>query len=217
LAEKIRLLIADDHRLVREGIKAFIAPTPGFEIVGEASNGLEAVDLAKRLHPDVILLDLVMPELDGIDATREIKNHDPNVKILIISSFVEETKVIASVKAGASGYLMKDSSPEEIETAIRNVYQGESAFPARITSILIKEINRPLGTAKKNILLTEREIEILKLMAQGMSNQEIADRLFLSVWTIRTYVAEILNKLQVDNRTQATLYALREGLVKLDG
>jgi NarL family two-component system response regulator LiaR len=216
LSHKIRLIIADDHKVVREGLRAFIAPTPGFEIVGEASDGVEAIDLAIRLKPDVILLDMVMPHLDGIQATLEIKKNCPDSKILIISSFVEESKVIAAIKAGASGYLLKDSSPQEIETAILNVFKGETAFPSRITSILVKELNRPEKDPEKSNLLTDKELIILKLVAQGMSNQEIADRLFLSVWTVRTYVTTILDKLQVDNRTQATLYALREGLVKLE-
>jgi NarL family two-component system response regulator LiaR len=213
---KIRLVIADDHKMVREGLKAFIAPTPGFEIIGEACNGLEAVDLAARLLPDIILLDLVMPEMDGIGATREIKKNNPDVKIIIITSYVEEIKVIAAIKAGASGYLLKDSSPQEIERAIREVYQGESAFPSRIASILVRELNRSEKAAEKSVHLSEREIEILKLIALGMTNQEIADRLFLSVWTIRTYVSGILDRLQVENRTQAALFALREGLVNIE-
>lgn len=215
MTDTIHLLIVDDHKIVREGLKAFIAPTSGFEVIGEASNGLEAVDQANRLRPDVILLDLVMPELDGIGATSAIKKNNPDAKIIIITSFVDELKVISAIKAGASGYMLKDSSPQELEAAIRDVFHGESAFPSRITSILVKEISRPEKPAESSIHLTEREIEILKLIAQGLPNQEIADRLFLSVWTIRTYVTEILDKLQVENRTQAALYALREGLVKL--
>jgi two-component system, NarL family, response regulator LiaR len=212
----IRLLISDDHKVVREGLKAFMSSIPDLEIVGEAVNGREAVALAACLKPDVILLDLVMPVLDGIGATREIKKNDPAAKIIIVTSFVEESQVISAIKEGASGYLLKDSSPQEIETAIRSVYQGETAFPARITSILVRELNRPEKPAQKSSPLTEREIDILKLIAQGKSNQEIAADLFLSVWTVRTYVTAILDKLKVENRTQATLYALREGLVKLE-
>jgi two-component system, NarL family, response regulator LiaR len=216
MSKKIRILIADDHKVVREGLRAFLAPSPEYEVIGEANNGAETVDLAVRLQPDVILLDMVMPVLNGIRATQEIIKSCPNTKVLIISSFVEESQVIEAIRAGASGYLLKDSSPEEIETAIQNVIKGDSAFPPRIASILVREINRPEKAREKTAPLTEREIEILKLLAHGMSNQDIADRLFLSVWTVRTYVTGILNKLQVENRTQATLYALREGLVKLD-
>ena len=216
MTDNIRLLIADDHKMVREGLRAFLAPTPGFEIVGEARDGAEAVEMALHLQPDVILLDLLMPIMDGITATREIKKNNPDAKIIIITSFVEESQVIDVIKAGASGYLIKDSPPEEIETAIHNVIKGETAFPSRITSILVKELTRPEKSLEKNISLAEREIEILKLIAQGKSNQEIADQLFLSVWTVRTYVTSILDKLQVKNRTQASLYALRVGLVKLE-
>ncbi len=214
--QNIRLLIADDHKVVREGLKAFIAPTEGFELVGEASNGIEAVEQAKRLKPDIILLDLVMPEMDGIAATQSIKQDNPEARVIIITSFVDETKVISAIKAGASGYLLKDSTPQDIETAIIEVYQGNTAFPSRITNILVKTINQPEQAANKGMNLTDREIDILKMIAQGFSNQEIANRLFLSVWTVRTYVTEILAKLQVGNRTQAALYALREGLAKLD-
>ncbi|HCS38820.1 MAG TPA: DNA-binding response regulator [Anaerolineaceae bacterium] len=213
---KIRLLLADDHKMVREGLKAFFAPTDDFEVVAEAANGLEAVEKADQTLPDVILLDLVMPNLDGIEAANRIKKKNPDAKIIIITSSLEESQVIASIKAGAAGYLLKDSSPLEIEEAIKKVYRGESAFPSRITNIMIKELNKPSKPVSKCTTLTDRETEILKLIANGMSNQEIADQLFLSVWTVRTYVTAILDKLSVDNRTQATLYALREGLVKLD-
>ncbi|MBA4383526.1 MAG: DNA-binding response regulator [Anaerolinea sp.] len=213
---KIRLLLADDHKMVREGLKAFFAPTDDFEVVAEASDGIEAVEKASQTLPDVILLDLIMPNMDGIEAAIRIKKKLTDAKIIIITSSLEETQVIASIKAGASGYLLKDSSPLEIEDAIKKVARGETAFPSRITNIMVKELNKPSKPPSKCTTLTDRETEILKLIANGMSNQEIADQLFLSVWTVRTYVTGILDKLQVDNRTQATLYALREGLVNLD-
>ena len=213
---KIRLLLADDHKMVREGLKAFFAPTDDFEVVAEAADGLEAVEKASQTLPDVILLDLIMPNLDGIEAANRIKKKNPDTKIIIITSSLEESQVIASIKAGASGYLLKDSSPLEIEDAIKKVSRGETAFPSRITNIMVKELNKPSKPPSKCTTLTDRETEILKLIANGMSNQEIADQLFLSVWTVRTYVTGILDKLEVDNRTQATLYALREGLVNLD-
>ncbi|MRS02482.1 response regulator transcription factor [bacterium] len=213
---KIRLLLADDHKMVREGLKAFFAPNDDFEVVAEAADGLEAVEKAEQLLPDVILLDLVMPNLDGIEAAIRIKAKLPDVKIVIITSSLEESQVIASIKAGAAGYLLKDSSPLEIEDAIKKVNRGETAFPSRITNIMVKELNKPSKPPSKCTTLTDRETEILKLIANGMSNQEIADKLFLSVWTVRTYVTGILDKLEVDNRTQATLYAIREGLVNLD-
>lgn len=214
--KKIRLLLADDHRMVREGLKAFFSPTDQFEVIAEAEDGVEAVDKAVRYQPDVILLDLIMPKMDGIEAARRIREELPSSKIIIITSSLEESQVIASVRAGASGYLLKDSSPLEIEEAIKMVFRGETAFPSRITSIMVKELTRQDKPPSKCTTLTEREIEILKLVAGGLSNQEIADRLFLSVWTVRTYVTGILAKLEVENRTQATLYALREGIVSLE-
>jgi NarL family two-component system response regulator LiaR len=213
---KIRLLLADDHKMVREGLKAFFAPADDFEVVAEAADGVEAVEKACQTKPDVILLDLIMPNMDGIEAAIKIKSQLPDAKIIIITSSLEESQVIASIKAGASGYLLKDSSPLEIEEAIKKVHAGETAFPSRITSIMVKELNKPAKPPSKSAALTDRETEILKLVASGLSNQEIADRLFLSVWTVRTYVTGILDKLEVENRTQATLYALREGLVNLE-
>jgi len=213
---KIRLLLADDHKMVREGLKAFFAPTDDFEVVAEAADGIEAMEKAVQTLPDVILLDLIMPNMDGIEAAIRIKKKLSDTKIIIITSSLEESQVIASIKAGASGYLLKDSSPLEIEDAIKKVARGETAFPSRITNIMVKELNKPSKPPSKCTTLTDRETEILKLIANGMSNQEIADQLFLSVWTVRTYVTGILDKLEVDNRTQATLYALREGLVNLD-
>ncbi len=214
--EKIRLLLADDHKMVREGLKAFFAPTDDFEVIAEAVDGVEAVEKASLSKPDVILLDLLMPNMNGIEAATKIRAILPDSKIIIITSSLEESQVIASIKAGASGYLLKDSSPLEIEYAIKKVHEGDTAFPSRITSIMVKELNRPSKPPSKCLTLTERETEILKLVAKGLSNQEIADQLFLSVWTVRTYVTGILDKLEVENRTQATLYALREGLVNLE-
>lgn len=213
----IRLLIADDHRVVREGLKAFIAPIEDFELAGEAEDGIAAVEMAAHLQPDVILLDLKMPGLDGIGAVKQIKNNDPKARIIIITSFFEDEKVIEAIRAGASGYFLKEASPDEIEDAIRTVNQGQMAFPPVISNILVREINRPEKTEDKVTHLTDREIEILRLIAQGKSNQEIADQVFLSVWTVRTYVTTILEKLGVENRTQAALVALKSNLVKLEG
>lgn len=216
MSAAIRLLIADDHRMVREGLKAFIAPIEDFIIVGEAADGREAVELEAKLAPDVVLLDLVMPAMSGIEAVRAIRAQRPTARIIMISSFVQEAQVIEAIKSGVCGYLLKDSTPEEIESAIRAVARGGSVFPPNIASMLVREISQPRPPAANPIPLTEREMDILKLIAQGLSNQEIANRLVLSVWTVRTYVTTILDKLGVENRTQATLYALREGLVKLE-
>jgi len=212
---KIKLLLADDHKMVREGLKAFFAPTDEFEVVAEASNGIESVRLAGQTKPDIVLLDLLMPELDGIEAAQKIREAIPDLKIIIITSSLEESKVIAAIRAGASGYLLKDSSPTEIENAIRKVYGGDTVFPSRITNILVKELSRQDAQSANAVTLTERETDILMLLANGLSNQEISERLFLSVWTVRTYVTTILDKLGVENRTQAALYAIKEGLVNL--
>jgi two-component system, NarL family, response regulator LiaR len=216
LKKIIRILIADDHKVVREGLKAFLAPIPDFLLEGEAADGLEAVEMAALLHPDVILLDLMMPGRDGIGAVREILKTDPTAKVIIITSFMEDTKVIEAIRAGAAGYFLKEASPLEIETAIRDVHRGETAFPSKISNILVKEINRPSKPEVKVSQLTDREMEILKLIARGKSNQDIADEIFLSVWTVRTYVTGILDKLGLENRTQAALFAVKSNLVRLE-
>jgi len=214
--DKIRILIVDDHEVVREGLKAFIAPRPALEVVGEAENGRDAISCVERVHPDVILMDLVMPVMDGIEATRTIKQQIPDARILILTSFAEDERVVAAIKAGALGYLLKDSSPQELEDAIQDVYRGESSLPPRIARTVIRELNKPVGELKANTEeLTEREVEILKLVAQGLSNQEIANRMSLSAWTVRSHISNILSKLHLENRTQAALYALRTGLAVL--
>lgn len=213
--EKIRILIVDDHKLVREGIKAFIAPLTDMEVVGEGADGQEGVNLAAKLQPDVILLDLIMPRMNGIEATRAILKENPSARILIITSFVEDEKVIAAIRAGASGYLIKDSTPEELYTAIRDIYEGVTVLAPRLASVLVREVNRQQN-APQNPLLTDREIDILKWVGRGLPNQEIAEKVVLSVWTVRTHITNILAKLGLENRTQLALYALREGLVDLE-
>ena len=213
MTQTIRILIVDDHKLVREGLKAFIASLPGYEILGEARDGVEAIEQAARLAPDVILLDLLMPRMDGIAATREIMQANPSARILIITSFAEEEKVIAAIKAGARGCLLKDSSPQELQNAIREIYAGKTIFPVRIARLLSGEPGFPPVTPPKVEDLTGRELEILRMVAKGLTNQEIATRLELSIWTVRTHLTAILAKLQLENRTQAALYAIRLGLI----
>jgi NarL family two-component system response regulator LiaR len=217
MTETIHILIADDHAIVREGLRALIDTEPGMELVGEAADGVEAVLRARSLQPDVILLDLVMPRKDGIEAIGEIKQENPEARILVLTSFAEDDKVFPAIKAGALGYLLKDSSPQELLQAIREVYRGESSLHPTIARKVIGELNRP----SENLLpteepLTEREVEVLSLVARGLSNQEIADRLVVSERTVRTHVSNILGKLHLANRTQAALYAVREGLAGLD-
>jgi NarL family two-component system response regulator LiaR len=212
----IRLLIVDDHAVVREGIRSLVSIEPGYEIVGEAADGVEAVLKARTLNPDVILLDMVMPRQEGLTAIVEIKKENPNARILVLTSFADDDKILPAIKAGALGYLLKDTSPEELLQAIRNVYQGQTSLHPTIARKLIDELNRPPDLPPTPESLTERELEVLKLVAQGLSNEEIAETLTISEGTVGKHVSNILNKLHLANRTQMALYALRKGLASLD-
>ncbi len=214
--EEIRVLIADDHAVVREGLRALINAEPGMTLIGEAADGVEAVREACAMEPDVMLLDLVMPRKNGIEAIREIREKKPQVRILVLTSFAEDEKVFPAIKAGAQGYLLKDSSPRELLRAIHDIHRGQPSMHPTIARKLMNELQRPSKLPPTEDPLTEREVDVLKLLAQGLSNQEIADRLFISERTVRTHVSNILSKLHLANRTQATLYALREGLASLD-
>ena len=213
MTETIRLLIADDHNLVRAGLCALISTEPGMEVVGQAADGIEAVLKARSLRPDIILLDLVMPRQGGIEAIAEIKAEDPEARILVLTSFADDDKVFPAIKAGALGYLLKDSSPQQLLQAIHDVHRGESALDPAIARKLIRELNQPPDLPRTEEPLTAREVEVLRQVAQGLSNQEIADRMVVSERTVRTHVSNILDKLHLANRTQAALYAVREGLI----
>jgi len=213
---KIRIVIADDHAIVREGLRTLIASEPNMELVGEAADGDAAVEKALALRPDVVLMDLVMPCKTGIQAIDEIQRANPDIRILVLTSFAEEEKVFPAIRAGALGYLLKDSSPQQLLQAIYDVYRGESSLHPSIALKLIRELKQPPDLSPVESPLTEREVTVLKLVAQGLTNQEIADRLVISEWTVRTHVRNILGKLHLANRTQAALYALREGLAHLD-
>jgi NarL family two-component system response regulator LiaR len=215
-AKSIRILIAEDHAVVREGLRLLIDSEPGMEVVGQAVDGVEAVQAARSLQPDVILLDLVMPRKNGIEAIKEIRRENPKARILVLTSFAEDDKVFPAIKAGALGYLLKDSTPQELLHALSETYQGESSLHPVIARKLIRELHEPSDLPPAGESLTEREVEVLKFVAQGLPNQEIAEKLSLSERTVRTHVGNILNKLHLANRTQAALYAVREGLAKLD-
>lgn len=215
MSDPIQIMIADDHQLVRQGLIALLSVKPGVEVIGQAKNGNEAVALANSLKPDIILMDLLMPQKDGIEATREIKAENPDARILIITSFAEDEKVFQAIKAGALGYLLKDSSPQELMQAIHDVCDGRMSLHPNIALKLIEELNRPTESQGTEDPLTEREVEVLKLVAKGHSNQEIAEELIVSERTVGAHVSNILSKLHLANRTQAALYALREGFTDL--
>jgi NarL family two-component system response regulator LiaR len=214
--KSIRLLIADDHTIVRKGLKVLLATEPDMEVIGEADNGEEAVAKAASLKPDVILMDLVMPGMDGIEATRAITTASPCARILVLTSFAADDKVFPAVKAGALGYLLKDSSPEQLLDAIRMVHRGEPSLEPSIARKVLQELSNPGQGKPTTDPLTGREMEVLRLIAQGMSNKEIAAAIFVAEWTVRSHVSNILAKLQLASRTQAALYALRSGIASLD-
>jgi NarL family two-component system response regulator LiaR len=217
MSEKIRILIADDHPIVRKGLAALIETQPDLELLGEAEDGAEAVEKVLALRPDVTLLDLVMPRLDGIQAIREIMRQVPRSRILILTSFTEDEKVFPAIKAGAFGYLLKDSSPQDLLKAIRDVHRGQVSLHPTVALKVVRELNQGSDLPPTQDPLTARELEVLTLLAKGLSNEDIAARLVISERTVGTHVSNILSKLHLANRTQAALYALREGLARLEG
>lgn len=212
----IKLLVVDDQNIVRKGIRALLEQVDDIDVIGEASNGEEAVVQATRLNPDVILMDLMMPKMDGITAIREIQASQSSARIIALTSFVTEDKVFPAIKAGAMGYLLKDSEPEDLITAIRKVNRGEPSLHPIVAKMVLEEISQPVRQPLTPDPLTGREVDIVRLVAQGLSNRQIADQLVIGEATVRTHVGNVLNKLHVANRVQATLYALREGLTSLD-
>ena len=218
---KIRVLIVDDHAVVREGLRALIEGRKDLTIAGEAVDGEQAVLKARSLKPHVILMDLKMPNKNGIEAIREIKAENSEARILVLTSYAEDEQVFAAIQGGALGYLLKDSSPQELIEAIRCVYRGEPSLHPTVARKLILGIKRPAPSAPAAAMaacaeLTDREVEVLRLVARGLSNAEIAERLTVGEGTIRFHVSNILSKLTLENRTQAVLFALRTGVVKLE-
>jgi NarL family two-component system response regulator LiaR len=213
----IRVLLTDDHAIVRKGVRALLATEADIQVVGEAASGAEAVAQAEALRPDVVLMDLVMPELDGIEATRQITARLSGTRVLVLTSFAADEKVFPAIKAGALGYLLKDSGPEALVGAIHQVHRGEPSLEPAIAHKVLLELMQP---ARQQPLtadpLTERELDVLRLVAQGCSNKEIAAKLGVSDLTVRTHVSNILSKLHLASRTQAALYALRKGISSLD-
>jgi NarL family two-component system response regulator LiaR len=216
LQNTIRVLVADDHAIVRKGICALLATEPGIKVVGEAHDGNDAIAAAQRLQPDVILMDLVMPGVDGLEATRRLACCQPEARILVLTSFAGDDKIFPAIKAGALGYLLKDSGPEDLVHAIQQVHRGESSLHPTVARRLLRELSSPSEQGPESDCLTQREVEVLQLVAQGQSNRQVADLLTISEATVRTHVSNILSKLNLCSRTQAALYALREGLVSLN-
>jgi NarL family two-component system response regulator LiaR len=212
---KISVLIVDDHGMVRQGLRTYLSLMEDIKVVGEAQNGSEAVAQVRRLKPDVVLMDLVMPQMDGIEATRQISELQPETKIIVLSSFTEDDKVFPAIKSGAAGYLLKDIAPAELASAIRAVMLGKSQLHPDIARKLMNQFVDPktkVEAVHKDI--TPRELEILRLLAQGMSNAELAAALFISEKTVKTHVSNILGKLNLADRTQAAIYAYKHGLVE---
>jgi NarL family two-component system response regulator LiaR len=211
VAEVITVVIADDHPFVRHGLRTYLETLDDMDVAGEAANGAEAVELVERLLPDVVLMDLVMPELDGIGAIRRIREVAPSTRVIALTSFADDEKVFPAIRAGAAGYLLKDVRPADLADAVRKASRGEALLAPSVAARLMQEVSgeRPAPAA-----LTDRELEVLRLIARGMSNKQIASELVVSEKTVKTHVSNILAKLHLDDRTQAALYAVREGLAE---
>ena len=209
----IKVLLVDDHEMVRLGVSAYLSVQEDIEVIAQAENGKIGVEKALELKPDIILMDLVMPVMDGIEATKEILSKWKEAKIIIVTSFIDDEKVYPAISAGAKSYLLKTSSPSEIAQAIRDTYRGEGVFEKEVSEKLEhrQEVEEEFRLFEE---LTSREKEVLLLIAQGKSNQEIADECFITLKTVKTHVSNILSKLQVEDRTQATIYAFKHHLVQ---
>nr|WP_106781005.1 response regulator transcription factor [Lysinibacillus timonensis] len=213
----IRVLIADDHHVVRRGLIVFLKTQKDIEVVGEAKNGLEAVELVETLQPDIVLMDLVMPEMDGIQATRKIKSKWPNVIVLMLTSFSDKDHVLPAIDAGAAGYQLKDIEPDDLVNAIRQVMRGESILHPAATTQLEEKIREEEHLPHMKNPLTPRERDVLAELTKGKSNREIASSLFVTEKTVKTHISNIFNKLLVQDRTQAALYAVKHNLTEGSG
>jgi NarL family two-component system response regulator LiaR len=208
----IKVLIVDDHSVVRQGLQMFLALDQEIEIIGEATNGLEAIDLAKKLEPDVVLMDLIMPEMDGVAATEAIKKEMPQIEIVAITSVLEDKAIFDAIRVGATGYLLKDTASDKLCEAIKLAAEGQVQLSPKVAIRLAHEISHPDSTEN----LTDRENEVLCALAHGLSNQEIAEEFNISEKTVKAHVSNILDKLNLPSRTRAALYAIKTGLVSLD-
>jgi NarL family two-component system response regulator LiaR len=215
MSENVTVLLVDDHALVRGGVRAFLETQPGIEIVGEAGSGEEAVELAAALAPDVVLMDLVMPGIGGIEATQRLRRVSPRSQVVVLTSFHDDSYIFPAVKAGALSYILKDAGPEEVAEAVRLAARGEAKLHPRIAARLIRQMRGEEDPSLNPYTeLTEREQEVLRLIAQGLPNAEIAERLVISEKTVKAHVSNVLGKLHLADRTQAAVFAWREGFVR---
>ncbi|MGD0751210.1 MAG: response regulator transcription factor [Anaerolineales bacterium] len=214
--KKIRLLVVDDQTVVREGLAAILTNYSDIEVIGQASDGIQAVEIIKKEKPDVVLLDMMMPNQDGLTTIPKVREVSPNTRILVVTAYAENDLVYQAIKAGALGYILKDATRDQLLQAVRDVDQGRASLQPSIAVKLIQEINHPTELTYTADPLTRRELETIRLIARGLSNQEIAEKLVVNERTIAKYVSSILDKLQLANRTQAALYALREGITGLN-
>ena len=210
--DEISVVIVDDHALVRQGLRTFLDLHDDIKVTGEAANGVEAVERVGQLRPDVVLMDLVMPEMDGIEATKIIRSICPDTKVIVLTSFTEDEKLFPAIKAGAMGYLLKNVSPEDLVNAIKAAHRGEAQLNPEIARRLMEEVSNEPSTSGE-AELTRREMDVLRLIAQGRNNRGISEELVLSEATVKTHVSNILGKLHLADRTQAAIYAINEGLV----
>jgi NarL family two-component system response regulator LiaR len=210
----IRILLVDDHERVRMGVRTYLMTEPDLEVVGEAGSGERAVELARELRPDIVLMDLVMGGMDGVEATRGVLTVSPQSKVLVVTSFLEDEKVMPALEAGASGYLLKTVLGDELVRSIRKVVQGETVLEPQVAAKVVANLQKPKRETSPLASLTEREVEVLRLIAEGMTNQQIGETLFIGIKTVKTHVSNILAKLGVEDRTQAAVLALKNGWVK---
>ncbi len=213
----IRIILVDDHNMVRMGLKAYFSTLPDIQVIGEAASGEEAVRLAAELTPDVILMDLLMPGMDGVEATRQVKKVSPHTQVIVVTSYHEDEHIFPAIRAGALSYVLKDIDPDELAEAIRRANAGEAVINPRVATRLVKELHGPRDEAVNPFSeLTDREMEVLRQIAAGKSNHEIAEVLVISEKTVKTHITNLLTKLHLSDRTQAAVYAWQEGIVRRD-
>jgi two-component system, NarL family, response regulator LiaR len=213
--EPITLLLVDDHRVVRLGLKTYFDTLPDIQVIGEASNGKEAVEWVMQYAPDVVLMDLYMPDMDGVEATRKVKAHSPRTQVIMLTSYHDDEHIFPAIRAGALSYVLKDIDPDELADAVRRAHAGEAVLHPRVAARMVQEIS---GTRRDAVNpfheLTERELQVLRLIANGKNNREIAEELVISDKTVKSHITNILSKLHLADRTQAAVYAWQEGIVR---